>query len=100
MERPHGAANLDVGVFLTDGTGYHLVPLFEHRRDDVLVAYTYIFKVEGSGVAGIGTHLGPLRGQRVAVGPLYEVEQFLNVGGHLVHRNTVLLPANALGVAG
>ena len=100
MERSDGAADLDVGIFGADSAGNHRVALLEDGADDVLVAYTYIFKVEGGGMAGIGAHLGPLRRGGVAVGPVNEVEQFLDVGGHLVHRYAALLSADTLGVGG
>ena len=76
------------------------VALFEHGADDVLVAYTYIFKVEWGGVTGISAKLGPLGGGGIAIGPLNQVEQLLDVSWHLIHRDAALLTAYTLGVGG
>ena len=62
----------------------------EFRRDSLLVAQTQVFQVEGCGVSGIGTHLSPLTGSRITVGPFYQVERLVGPFIHLAHRNHIL----------
>ena len=64
--------------------------LCKFRCNLLLVAQTQILQVEGSGMAGIGTHLSPFRGGGVAVGPLNQVESFAHPLVHLRHRYNVL----------
>ena len=51
-------------------------------------------------MAGIGTHPGPLGRGRVAVSPLDEVQQLVDIGRHVGHGDAALLSAEALGVVG
>ena len=98
VEGSHGAAHLNVGIFLLHRLAYHEVALLEDRRDDVLVAYADGLQTEGGGMAGVGAHLGPRARGGVAVGPFYQVEYLLAVGRHVGHRYAALLSAPSVGV--
>ena len=100
MERTYGAAYLDVGIFGTNSTTKHLVTLLEDGGDDVLVAQSYIFKVKRIRMPGISTHLCPLGGSGIAIGPFDEIEYFLHISGHICHRNTTLLTTDTLSIIG
>ena len=98
MEGAYRSANFNFGIFGTDGLTDHLVTLFKDSRDDILVADTYIFKVERSWMTSIGTHLGPLGGSWIAICPLDHIKQLLNIGRHLIHRDTTLLTTYAIAI--
>ena len=49
-------------------------------------------------MACISTHLGPFRSGRVAISPVDEVEQFLDIGGHILHGDASLLTTYTLAV--
>ena len=67
-----------------------LEALDELRRDLLLVTDTQILQVEGCGVTSISTHLGPLVGSGVAIGPLNEVDSLSYPFVHLAHGNNIL----------
>ena len=67
-----------------------LEALDELGRDFLFVAQTQILQVEGCGMTGIGTHLGPLVRGGVAVGPFDEVDGLGHPLVHLAHGYYVL----------
>ena len=98
VEWSDGATDLDVRVLGTDGLADHLITLLEDGGDDILVANADILQVEGLGMTCVSTHLRPFRSGRVAIGPVDEVEQFLDIGWHILHGDASLLASNALAV--
>ena len=50
MEWSNGTTDDDIWIFGLNGLAYHLASFFEYRRDDILIANTYIFEVERSGM--------------------------------------------------
>src|SRR5574344_764625 len=98
MERTYGAAYFNLGISGLDGLDDHKETLFEHGRYDIFIAYAYIFKVERRRMTGIGSHLCPLAGSGIAIGPFYHIQYLLTVGGHLRHRDTSLLSSETIFV--
>ena len=74
--------------------GYALIDVLEALaelgRDAFLVAEAQILQAEGSGMSGVGTHLCPLVGGGVSVGPFDEVDGLSYPLVHLGHRHHVL----------
>ena len=98
VERSCRAAYLYLGIFLAYGSAYHRESILKCRRDDVLVADADVFEIEWRGMSCLGSHLRPLACGRIAVGPLYHVENLLYISRHFVHRYSALLSAISVGV--
>ena len=98
VERTYSTANLNLRIAATYLLANHEATLLEGSRDDVFVTDADILQMERLRMAGICTHLRPLAGGRIAIGPLYQVAQFVDVGRHLLHRDTALLSAISMGI--
>ena len=85
-----GAHDDDFGMRLCHALIDILETLDEFGRDLLLVAQAQILQVEGSGMSCVGTHLRPLVGGGVAVGPLDEVDGLCHPLVHLAHGHHVL----------
>ena len=98
VEGAHGTTDLDFRIFGTDGLADHLVTLLEDGGDDILVANADILQVERLWMSCVSTHPGPFRSGGVAIGPVDEVEQFLDIGWHILHGDASLLTSDALTI--
>ena len=81
-------------ILFFDSLEYHGKTFFKHRRDEVFVAHTEVFQVEGLRVPGFRTHLGPWAFGRVAVGPFDEVQYAFYIFRHFFHGDAHLTCAS------
>ena len=87
-------------VFLLDGIEYHRKSFLENIGDKVFITDSEIFQIEGFRMSGFGTYFSPFCLFGVTVRPFYQVKNILNISTHLVHRDTALLTASQITVAG
>ena len=89
-----GTYDLYFRILFFDSLEYHGETFFKHRRDEVFVAHTEIFQVEGFRVSGFRTHLGPWAFGRVAVSPFDEVQYAFYIFRHFFHGDAHLACAS------
>ena len=98
-EGSHCAHYGDLGMRLLHTLVEVVETLVEHIAQQILVADAQVLQIEGFRVSGLGTHGGQLAGGGIAVGPLDEIEQLLQIGGHRQRLSVVGVAAGFPGNA-